>query len=93
MVIVSAVTKDPPPSEDIETNQLKPYEANTKDPYVTAYLRADLLPLTFVIGDGKEYNSDKEKYFNQPLLENRSYILFLRFFESKVRKICEYSIH
>ena len=86
MVIVSPVTKDTTPSEDIETNRLKPYQRNTQDPYATAYLKTDLLPLTIVIGDGKEYNSDEEKYFNQPLKQNSGYVVFLRFLESKVRK-------
>ncbi|CAB3999522.1 Hypothetical predicted protein [Paramuricea clavata] len=54
-----------------------------KDPYVTAYLKADVLPLTIVIGDGNEYNSEKEKYINQPLKLNSIYIAFLRFFESQ----------
>ena len=68
----------------IRTNELKPYQANTKAPYITAYFKADVLPLTFVIGDGKEYNSEKEKYFNQPLKQNSSYFVFLRFFENQV---------
>jgi hypothetical protein len=70
--------------EDIGKSDLKPYQENTKDPYVTAYLKADVLPLTFLIGDGKEYNSEKETYFNQFLEHNSNYIVFLRFFESQV---------
>jgi hypothetical protein len=70
--------------EDIGESDLKPYQANTQDPYVTAYLKADVLPLTFVIGDGMQYNSEKQRYSNQPLKQNSSYIVFLRFFESPV---------
>ncbi|CAB4004016.1 receptor-type tyrosine- phosphatase epsilon-like, partial [Paramuricea clavata] len=67
--------------EDIGRSDLKPYQQNISDPYVTAYLKADVLPLTFVIGDGMEYNSEKQRYANQPLEQNSSYIMFLRFFE------------
>jgi hypothetical protein len=70
--------------EEMGKSDLKPYQANTKDPYVTAYLKADVLPLTFLIGDGKEYNSEREKYFNQLLEHNSNYVVFLRFFESQV---------
>jgi hypothetical protein len=73
--------------EEIGRSDLKPYHADTKDPYVTAYLKTDVLPLTFVIGDGKEYNSEKEKYSNQPLKQNSSYIAFVRFFESQVNSV------
>ena len=86
MVIVQIVTNGQTPSENIKTSKLKPYQTNTQDPYITAYLKADVLPLTFVIGDGKVYSSEKEKYFNQPLEENSNYIVFLRFFESQVNK-------
>ncbi len=85
MVIVQNATRNPTPSEGIETNQLKPYQENIQDPYVTAFLKADVLPLTFIIGDGKEYNSEKLKYSNQPLQQNSSYIVFLRFFENQVK--------
>ena len=68
----------------IGKSDLKRYRANTKDLYVTAYLKADVLPLTFVIGDCQEYNSANEIYFNQPLKQNSSYMAFLRFFESEV---------
>ena len=70
--------------DDIKTNELEAYKANTQDPYITAYLKADVLPLKFVIGDGKQYNSEKEKYVNQPLKQNSSYIVFLRYFENLV---------
>jgi hypothetical protein len=86
VVIVQIVTNGQTPSENIKTSKLKPYQTNTQDPYITAYLKADVLPLTFVIGDGKVYSSEKEKYFNQPLEENSNYIVFLRFFESQVNK-------
>jgi hypothetical protein len=87
MVIVQRVTSSQTPSENIRTSKLKPYQTSTQDPYITAYLKAaDVLPLTFVIGDGREYNSEKEKYFNQPLEQNSSYLVFLRFFENQVNK-------
>ncbi len=87
MVIVQIATKTPTPVEDIKNRDLKPYQANTQDPYITAYLKADVLPLTFVIGDGNEYNSTYERYFNQPLKQNSSYIVFLRCFENEVNSI------
>ena len=84
MVIVQNAKSSSVLSENLRTSDLKSYQANTKDPYVTAYLKADVLPLVFVIGDGKDYNSENEKYSNQPLKQNSSYIVFLRFFESEV---------
>ena len=84
MVIVQNAKSSSTPSETLRTSDLEPYKANKNDPYVTAYLKTDVLPLTFVIGDGKEYNSEKEKYVNQPLKQNSSYIVFLRFFENQV---------
>jgi hypothetical protein len=86
MVIVQLVTSSQTPSGNIKTSKLKAYQTNTQDPYITAYLKPDVLPLTFVIGDGKEYNCEKEKYFNQPLDQNSSYLVFLRYFESQVNK-------
>ncbi|CAB4005118.1 Down syndrome cell adhesion molecule homolog isoform X1, partial [Paramuricea clavata] len=83
MVILQLVTSSQTPSENIRTSEFKPYQTSTRDPYITAYLKSDVLPLTFVIGDGREYNSEKEKYFNQPLEQNSSYLVFLRFFESQ----------
>ncbi|CAB4042861.1 tenascin-like isoform X4, partial [Paramuricea clavata] len=83
MVIVQNAKMTSTLSENIKTSDLKPYRENMNDPYITAYLKADVLPLTFVIGDGKEYNSEQEKYINQPLKLNSSYIVFLRFFESQ----------
>ena len=87
MVIVQIASDNPKPVESLNASDLKPYEANTQDPYITAYLKTDALPLTFVIGDGKEYNSEKQKYFNQPLKQNSSYILFFRFFENQVNSV------
>ncbi len=87
MVIVQNVKSSLTPSKNLRTSDLKPYKANKNDPFVTAYLKTDVLPLTFVIGDGKEYNSEKEKYVNQPLKQNSNYIVFLRFFENQVNII------
>lgn len=84
MIIVQNTKSSSTRSENLRTIDLKPYQKNTQDPYVTAYLKADVLPLTFVIGDGKEYNSEKEKFANQPLKKNSNYIVFLRFFENQV---------
>ena len=86
MIIVQVAPKNRG-LEEIGKSDLKPYQENMNDPYVTAYLNADVLPLTFVIGDGKEYNSEKEKYFNQVLEHNSNYIVFLRFFESRVQSV------
>ena len=84
MVIVQISPEFPTPVEDIETNDLKPYQNNSQDPYITAYFKAGVLPLLFVIGDGKEFNFGNESYYNQPLKQNSSYIVFLRFFETNV---------
>ncbi len=87
MVIVQNAKSSSAASKNLRTSDLKPYKASISDPYVTACLKTDALPLTFVIGDGKEYNSEKEKYFNQPLKQNSHYIVFLRYFESQVNII------
>ena len=84
LIVVQSTTNNPTSSENLRTSVLKPYQADIKGPYVTAYCKAGLLPLAFVIGDGKEYNSEEKTYFNQPLEQNSSYIAFLRFFEDKV---------
>ena len=84
MVIVHNATGSSIPSANFQTNNLGPFQENIQDLYITAYLKADVLPLTFVIGDGKEYNSEKQKYSNQPLKQKSGYIVFLRFFESNV---------
>ena len=84
MVIVQIAPKFPTPVDYIETKDLKPYQNNLQDPYITAYFKADVLPLLFVIGDGKEFNFSRKRYFNQPLKQNSTYIVFLRFFETNV---------
>jgi hypothetical protein len=90
------IVKDAPKNrgvEEIGESDLKPYDANTRDPYVTAHLKVDDLPETFMIGDGKEYNSKIQKYLNQPLKQNSSYIVFLRFFESQVNFVKADLVH
>jgi hypothetical protein len=87
MVIVESSMRSLTPSENLRANDLKPYKENTKGPYVTAYLKTDGIPSTFVIGDGREYNSEEEKYVNEPLKQNSTYIVFLRFFENQVNRI------
>ncbi|XP_028399358.1 uncharacterized protein LOC114522809 [Dendronephthya gigantea] len=84
MVIVQSSANDQVSSKDIKTSDLKNFQSNTRDPYITAYLKADVLPLMFVIGDGKSYRSEEENYHNQPLTANSNYVVFLRFFESLV---------
>ncbi|XP_028402590.1 receptor-type tyrosine-protein phosphatase delta-like isoform X2 [Dendronephthya gigantea] len=83
MVIVKKGTSSLTSSKNIEMRKLGPHRENTQDLYVAAYLKTEDLPLLFVIGDGKEYNSKTEKYVNQPLRTNSSYIVFLRYFENK----------
>ena len=87
MVVVQMATSNPRATEDIATNELKPHgeKMDAKDPYIAGFFEADKLPSTFVIGDGKEYNSAKQNYSNPPLQQNSSYIVFLRFFESQVK--------
>ena len=85
IVIVQSVKSGQTPSENIKTSDLKPYQTNKQDPYITAYLKANVLPVTIAVGDGKEYNSEKQKYVNQPLKQNSNYVVFLRFFESQVK--------
>ena len=88
MVIVQIASKTPTPVENIQTNDLKPYQNNTHaDPYITAYFNTDNLPSKFVIGDGKEYEFKNRSYYNHPLRQNSSYIVFLRFFETKVNYV------
>ena len=84
MVIVESSIRSSVRSENLMTNDLKTYLTDTEDPYVTAYFKADVLPLTFIIGDGKEYNSEDGNYTNQPLKQDTNYIVFLRFFEKQV---------
>ena len=85
MVIVQIAPKSPTPVNDIETNDLKPYQNYTHtDPYITAYIKTDVLPMFFLIGNGTVFTFDNRNYYNHPLQENSSYIVFLRFFETKV---------
>ena len=86
MVNVQSSTSSQVSSEDIKTSDLKNYQPNTREPYITANVKADVLPSMFVIGDGKNYSSEIHEYLNQPLTANSSYIVFLRFFESQVYK-------
>jgi hypothetical protein len=87
MVIVQIATKSPTPVEKIPTNDLKAYTSNTQDLYIAAYFETDILPLTFEIGNGSEHYHNSQKFMNQPLKQNTSYIVFLRFFENKVNLI------
>ena len=86
MVIVQITPNNAQGIEEIKTSDLKPYEENTRGPYVTGYLKASAADPSskFVIGQGNTYRSIKETYFNQPLERNTSYIVFLRYFESQV---------
>ena len=84
LIIVQSAPNNPTSSGNLRTSDLKPYQKNIKDPYVTAYLKANVLPRTFVIGDGKKYNSEKETYLNQPLRQDSNYIVFVRFLENEV---------
>jgi hypothetical protein len=82
IVKVATIPKNRTKVEDIKTSDLKPYHAKKQeDPYIAAYLSADILPFTFVIGDGKKYNFENETFFNKPLKQNSNYTVFLRFFE------------
>ncbi|XP_028399357.1 uncharacterized protein LOC114522808 [Dendronephthya gigantea] len=83
IIVQRATSSSQTPSEDIKTSKLRPYQSDTQDLYITAYLRADVLPLSFVIGDGKKYSYENVTYVNQPLQPNTSYNVFLRFFESQ----------
>ena len=86
MVIVQVASKSPTPVNDIETSDLKPYQNKTHaDPYITAYFKTDVLPLVFVIGNGTVFTFENKNYYNHPLQQNSSYIVFLRFFETKVQ--------
>ena len=87
MVIVQIATESRPKVRSIENADLKPYQNNTTGPYITAYMKTDVLPLTFVIGDGKEYEFEKKIYVNRQLKQNSKYRVFLRFFENQVLKI------
>ena len=83
MVIVKVATENRKRVDVIHTNDLQPYKTDTHwNPYITAYFKTDLLPFIFVIGDGKEHTFQEIRYVNQPLKQNTSYIVFLRFFEN-----------
>ena len=85
MVIVQITPNNPQAVEEIKTSDLKPYEENTRGPYVTGYLKASAVdPVSKAIGEGNTYRSNKETYFNRPLERNTSYIVFLKYFESQV---------
>ena len=86
MIIVQITPNNPQAVEEIETSDLKPYEENTRGPYVTGYLKASAADPSskFVIGQGNTYHATRETYFNRPLERNTSYIVFLRYFESQV---------
>ena len=86
MIIVTIASEKQTQAENIRTIDLRPHwSGNLNEPYITAYLKADVLPLMFVIGDGNQYDSEAENYLNQPLKNNTKYIAFLRFFENQVR--------
>jgi hypothetical protein len=87
MVIVQIATKSPTGVQKILTNDLEAYKTNTQGPYIAAYFETNILPLTFEIGNGSEHYYNSQKYINQPLKQNTSYIVFLRFFENKVNLI------
>ena len=71
--------------EDIKTSDLKPYQANTLDPYITAYSKINSRePLRFVVGDDKMYEYKNKKYLNKQLGRNSSYFVFFRYFENEV---------
>ncbi|XP_028402424.1 uncharacterized protein LOC114525361 [Dendronephthya gigantea] len=82
MVIVQSATSSPTPSENINTSKLEA-QADTEDSYITAHLKAEDLPLTFVIGDGKEYKYGNKTFINHVLQQNSSYIMFLKFIENQ----------
>lgn len=85
MVIVQNARKYRKEVEDIKTSYLKSYQANTPDPYITAYFKVDSKEaLMFVVGDGKQYEFKSKTYYNKPLEPNSSYIVFLRYFENEV---------
>ncbi|XP_028402584.1 receptor-type tyrosine-protein phosphatase F-like isoform X2 [Dendronephthya gigantea] len=84
IIIVKIDSGETTPVENIKTNSLRSNKSTSDGkPYITAYLKSDVLPKMFVIGDGEKYNSKTEIYSNQPLTNNTKYIAFLRFFESE----------
>ena len=89
MVVVQNTNAVTTSSENIKTTDLKPHQSEKNDPYITAYFKADMLPLTFIIGDGEK----RRNFSNQPLKQNSSYAVFLRFFESEVNTCPVLSLH
>ena len=89
MVIVRVASRNNSrPVDDIKTDELQPYHPNETDPYITAYFKVHSgTPSTFVIGDGKTYEFDDRNYTNNPLKQNSSYIVFLRFFGNEVNSM------
>ena len=89
MVIVQVASRNSPgPVDNIKTDELEPYQPNKADPYIAAYFNVESgTPSTFVIGDGKTYKFDNKDYVNNPLKQNSSYIVFLRFFEKEVNSM------
>ena len=89
MVIVRVASRNNSrPVGDIKTDELQPYYPNETDPYITAYFNVDSgTPSTFTIGDGKTYEFDNINYTNNPLKQNSSYIVFLRFFGKEVNSM------
>ena len=84
LIIVQATTSSKKNSGTYQPNQLKPFSADSSNPYVTADFSYDNLPKTFVVGDGGTYKLDNKNYINQPLKANTPYILFVRFIETEV---------
>ena len=84
LIIIQAATASTKISDAYQPNQLKPFSADSSDPYVTAGFNYDNLPQTFVVGDGGTYTLGNKNYINQPLKANTPYILFVRFIETEV---------
>ena len=84
LIIIQAATASTKITDAYQPNQLKPFSADSSDPYVTAGFSYDNLPKTFVVGDGGTYKLDNTNYINQPLKANTPYILFVRFIETEV---------
>ena len=85
MIIVQSASEVKKQVENIQTRNLKPYQASTDGYYVTAYFKVDsATPSTFEIGDRKKYEYNGKSYINKPLEPNSTYVVFLRYFESEV---------
>ncbi|XP_028417344.1 receptor-type tyrosine-protein phosphatase F-like [Dendronephthya gigantea] len=83
MIVVKSEKGEQTAVEDIETNHLKSFSADTANLYIAAYLNVSDLSSSFVIGDKKNYSFNEKKYFNQALKPNTSYSVFLRFFKNQ----------